>query len=67
MFKTILHANDGSQHAFKALSMALDRQRMIQTLYQGYGKPVLAHGWTFVFDKFPTDAQFGKSWRYDCL
>lgn len=24
MFSTILHANDGSEHAFKALSMALD-------------------------------------------
>src|SRR5437763_7457939 len=27
MFKTILHANDGSEHAFKALSMALDIAR----------------------------------------
>ena len=27
MFKTILHANDGSDHAFKALSFALDIAR----------------------------------------
>jgi len=31
MFKTILHANDGSDHAFKALSLALDIARQNKT------------------------------------
>ncbi len=49
----------------RALSLAMDRKRIIDTVSQGYGRAVPEQGWTFVFDKTPTDAQLGKWWRYD--
>jgi len=49
----------------RALSMGMDRKTLIQLLWQGYGKMVTVHGWPFVFDRHPTDAEFGPWWRFD--
>ena len=49
----------------QALSVGFDRARVAQVVYQGFAKFPEYIGWPFVFEKFPTDDQFGKWHRYD--
>jgi ABC-type transport system substrate-binding protein len=49
----------------RALNMAVNRQAMIDILYQGLAKPVSTMAWNFLFDDEPTPEQMGRWWRHD--
>jgi len=50
----------------RAMSLAIDRKRVNQIVYQGFAKDVPTQAWPFVFDKLPTsEAEIGKWVRYD--
>ncbi len=48
----------------RAISMAVDRQKQVDTIYEGHG--ILGWGipWVYVFDKVPTAAQLGPWFQY---
>jgi peptide/nickel transport system substrate-binding protein len=48
----------------RAISMAVDRQRQVDTIYEGHG--ILGWGipWVYCFDKPPTAAQLGPWWQH---
>jgi peptide/nickel transport system substrate-binding protein len=51
----------------QAMMVALDRDRIIQTLFEGYGLAVPGILWSTILDSEPKagDAALGKWWRYD--
>jgi len=51
----------------RAVSLAIDRETMLQLIYEGYGKKGNTIPWTFLFDKEPTaeSGVFGKWVRRD--
>jgi peptide/nickel transport system substrate-binding protein len=48
----------------RAIAMAIDRQRQVDTVYEGHG--ILGWGVPYMYyqDKPPTAAQFGQWWQY---
>jgi peptide/nickel transport system substrate-binding protein len=48
----------------RAISMAIDRQRQVDTIYEGHG--ILGWGIPYIYfqDKAPTAAQLGPYWQY---
>jgi len=48
----------------RAISMAIDRQKQVDTVFEGHG--ILGWGipWIYVFDKAPTAAQLGPWFQY---
>ena len=48
----------------RAISMAIDRQRQVDTIYEGHG--ILGWGIPYIYfqDKAPTAAQLGPWWQY---
>ncbi len=48
----------------RAIAMAIDRQRQVDTVYEGHG--ILGWGVPYMYyqDKAPTAAQFGPWWQY---
>jgi peptide/nickel transport system substrate-binding protein len=48
----------------RALSMAVDRQKQVDTLFEGHGIPGWGVPYIYYQDKMPTLAQFGPWWQY---
>jgi len=48
----------------RAISMAIDRQKQVDTIYEGHG--ILGWGVPYIYyqDKMPTAAQLGPYWQY---
>ena len=48
----------------RAISMAIDRQKQVDTVYEGHG--ILGWGIPYIYfqDKAPTAAQLGPYWQY---
>ena len=48
----------------RAISMAIDRQKQVDTIYEGHG--ILGWGIPYIYfqDKMPTAAQLGPYWQY---
>jgi len=48
----------------RAISMAVDRQRQVDTLFEGHGIPGWGVPYIYYQDKMPTLAQLGPWWQY---
>ncbi len=49
----------------RALSLSVDRSGYIQKVFGGFGKSSSEFGWPFVYDRHPTDAEYGAYYRRD--
>ena len=49
----------------QALMLGMDRDTMIQIIYDGFGTTIPTIPWTYVYDSQPSPEQFGKWWKYD--
>jgi ABC-type transport system substrate-binding protein len=49
----------------QAISMSIDRNFIIQTLYEGLGKSTPALPWSFVLDNEPTEADLGPYMQFN--
>src|SRR5262245_27583298 len=48
----------------RAISMAIDRQKQVDTIYEGHGMPGWGVPYIYYLDKAPTLAQLGQYWQY---
>src|SRR6266567_9446261 len=48
----------------RAISMAIDRQKQVDTVYEGHGMPGWGVPYLYYQDKMPTLAQLGPYWQY---
>jgi peptide/nickel transport system substrate-binding protein len=48
----------------RALSMAIDRQKMVDTVFEGHGIIGWGVPWIYVQDKMPTAKDLGPYWQY---
>ncbi|HUG38439.1 MAG TPA: ABC transporter substrate-binding protein [Candidatus Limnocylindrales bacterium] len=48
----------------RAISMAIDRQKQVDTVYEGHGMPGWGVPYIYYQDKAPTLAQLGPWWQY---
>jgi peptide/nickel transport system substrate-binding protein len=48
----------------RAISMAIDRQKQVETVYEGHGIPGWGVPYIYYQDKMPTLAQLGPWWQY---
>src|SRR2546426_7507127 len=48
----------------RAISMAIDRQKQVDTVYEGHGIPGWGVPYIYYQDKAPTAAQLGPWWQY---
>jgi peptide/nickel transport system substrate-binding protein len=48
----------------RAISMAIDRQKMVDTVFEGHGIPGWGVPYIYYTDKAPTLAQLGPWWQY---
>jgi peptide/nickel transport system substrate-binding protein len=48
----------------RAISMAIDRQRQVDTVYEGHGIPGWGVPYVYYQDKMPTLSQLGPWWQY---
>ena len=48
----------------RAISMAIDRQRMVDTVFEGHGIIGWGVPWIYVQDKMPTAKDLGPYWQY---
>ena len=48
----------------RAISMAVDRQKMVDTVYEGHGMIGWGVPWIYVQDKMPTAKDLGPYWQY---
>ncbi|HXJ84002.1 MAG TPA: ABC transporter substrate-binding protein [Candidatus Methylomirabilis sp.] len=48
----------------RAISMAIDRQKQVDTIYEGHGMPGWGIPYIYYQDKMPTLAQLGPYWQY---
>jgi peptide/nickel transport system substrate-binding protein len=49
----------------RALSMAIDRQKMVDTVFEGHGIIGWGVPWIYVQDKMPTAKDLGPYWKYN--
>ena len=49
----------------QAMSLALDREEMVQILSGGLGRVLPVFLWPLVFDKEPSEDELGRWWRHD--
>src|SRR5713226_5395589 len=48
----------------RAISMAIDRQKQVDTVFEGHGIPGWGVPWIYVQDKMPTAKDLGQYWQY---
>ena len=48
----------------RAISMAIDRQRQVETVFEGHGIPGWGVPWIYVQDTMPTAKDLGPYWQY---
>ncbi|HET7737946.1 MAG TPA: ABC transporter substrate-binding protein [Tepidiformaceae bacterium] len=49
----------------QALMLGMDRDTMVEVIYDGYGTVIPTIPWSFLYDKEPGPENFGKWWKYD--
>ena len=49
----------------RALSLSVDRERLVELAMQGFGKVIPGFRWPDIFDEFPTGDDLGPWYKYD--
>lgn len=49
----------------QALMLGMDRETMLQIIYEGYGAALPTIPWSYIYDAEPGAEQMGKWWKYD--
>lgn len=49
----------------QALMLGMDRETMVQIIYDGFGTTIPTIPWSYLYDAQPKPEAFGKWWKYD--
>lgn len=49
----------------QALMLGMDRETMVQVIYDGFGTSIPTIPWSYLYDSEPATGEYGKWWKHD--